>query len=90
MRSLARRTLIFVAASFVFVACQADEEKLSSTLQQMLNLSPRGIREHLGLNRPIYARTAAYGHFGRAPEPDGGFSWERLDLVEGLRSAFGA
>ncbi len=69
---------------------QADEEKLSSTLQQMLNLSPRGIREHLGLNRPIYARTAAYGHFGRAPEPDGGFSWERLDLVEGLRSAFGA
>jgi S-adenosylmethionine synthetase len=56
----------------------------------MLNLSPRGIREHLGLNRPIYARTAAYGHFGRTPEPDGGFSWERMDLVEGLRSAFAA
>jgi S-adenosylmethionine synthetase len=69
---------------------QADEEKLSRTLQEMLNLSPRGIREHLVLNRPIYARTAAYGHFGRAPEPDGGFSWERLDLVEGLRSAFAA
>ena len=44
--------------------------------------SPRGIREHLGLNRPIYARTAAYGHFGRAPDADGGFSWERLDLVD--------
>jgi S-adenosylmethionine synthetase len=69
---------------------QADEEKLSRTLQEMLNLSPRGIREHLGLNRPIYARTAAYGHFGRPPEPDGGFSWERLDLVEDLRSAFAA
>jgi len=69
---------------------QADEDKLSRILQEMLNLSPRGIREHLGLNRPIYARTAAYGHFGRSPEPDGGFSWERLDLVEGLRSAFAA
>jgi len=69
---------------------QADEDKLSRALQEMLNLSPRGIREHLGLNRPIYARTAAYGHFGRAPEPDGGFSWERLDLVEGLRSEFAA
>ncbi len=69
---------------------QADEEKLSRTLQEMLNLSPRGIREHLGLNRAIYARTAAYGHFGRPSEPDGGFSWERLDLVDGLRSAFAA
>jgi S-adenosylmethionine synthetase len=69
---------------------QADEEKLSRILQEMLNLSPRGIREHLGLSRPIYARTAAYGHFGRSPEPDGGFSWERMDLVEGLRAAFAA
>jgi len=69
---------------------QADEEKLSRVLQEMLNLSPRGIREHLGLNRAIYARTAAYGHFGRPAEPDGGFSWERLDLVEDLRSAFAA
>jgi len=67
---------------------QVDEEKLSRVLQELLNLSPRGIREHLGLNKPIYARTAAYGHFGRTPEPDGGFSWERMDLVEGLRSAF--
>jgi S-adenosylmethionine synthetase len=67
---------------------QVDEDKLSSVLRDVMNLSPRGIREHLGLNKPIYARTAAYGHFGRAPEADGGFSWERLDLVSDLRSAF--
>jgi S-adenosylmethionine synthetase len=65
-----------------------DEDKLSDALQQMLDLSPRGIRTHLGLNRPIYARTAAYGHFGRHPDEDGGFSWERLDLVDSLKTAF--
>ena len=69
---------------------QVDVDRLASTLQEFLDLSPRGIREHLGLNKPIYARTAAYGHFGRPAEPDGGFSWERLDLVEPLKSAFGA
>jgi len=63
------------------------EEKLAAALQEVMNLSPRGIREHLSLNRPIYARTAAYGHFGREPDEDGGFSWEKLDLVEPLRSA---
>ncbi len=67
---------------------QVDEDRLASTLQEFLDLSPRGIREHLGLNKPIYARTAAYGHFGRPADPDGGFSWERLDLVEPLKSAF--
>ena len=66
---------------------QVDEDKLSKVLQQIMDLSPRGIREHLGLNKPIYARTAAYGHFGRQPESDGGFSWERLDLVDSLKSA---
>ena len=66
---------------------QVDEDKLSKVLQQIMDLSPRGIREHLGLNKPIYARTAAYGHFGRQPESDGGFSWERLDLVDALKSA---
>lgn len=65
---------------------QVDEAKLSGVLQELVNLSPRGIREHLGLNRPIYARTAAYGHFGRAPDADGGFSWEKADLVDSLRS----
>lgn len=67
-----------------------DEDRLSTVLQDLMDLSPRGIREHLGLNRPIYARTAAYGHFGRSPEPDGGFSWEITDLVDSLKSAFGA
>jgi len=65
-----------------------DEDKLSDVLQQLMDLSPRGIRTHLGLNKPIYARTAAYGHFGREPEADGGFSWEKLDLVSSLKSAF--
>jgi S-adenosylmethionine synthetase len=69
---------------------RVDGCKLSDVLQSLVDLSPRGIREHLKLNRPIYARTAAYGHFGRAPEPDGGFSWERTDLVPALRSAFAA
>lgn len=67
---------------------QVDEHKLSKVLQQLMNLSPRGIREHLGLNRPIYERTAAYGHFGRKPEKDGGFSWEKTDLVKDLKKAF--
>ena len=69
---------------------EVDEEKLSKVLQDLIDLSPRGIREHLELSRPIYARTAAYGHFGRAPDADGGFSWERTDLVDDLKSAFGA
>jgi len=67
---------------------KVDEGKLSATLQELMDLSPRGIREHLGLSRPIYARTSAYGHFGRAPDPDGGFSWERTDLVDSLGIAF--
>ena len=66
---------------------RVDEARLSRTLRELIDLSPRGIREHLELNRPIYARTAAYGHFGRAPEADGGFSWERLDLVDDLKAA---
>ena len=66
-----------------------DPHRLSKVLQQMVNLSPRGIREHLSLNRPIYARTSSYGHFGRKPTTDGGFSWERLDLVDALKSEFG-
>lgn len=69
---------------------RVDEERLAAKLRQVMNLSPRGIREHLNLNRPIYARTTAYGHFGRPAEPDGGFSWERTDQVETLRAAFPA
>jgi S-adenosylmethionine synthetase len=67
---------------------QVDEAKLAMVLQQLVDLSPRGIRTHLGLNRPIYARTSSYGHFGRKPEADGGFSWEKLDLVDQLKAAF--
>jgi S-adenosylmethionine synthetase len=65
-----------------------DEEKLVTVLSDLMDLSPRGIRKHLGLNKPIYARTSSYGHFGREPEADGGFSWEKLDLVAGLQAAF--
>jgi len=62
------------------------ESRLEQALRRVMDLSPRGIREHLGLNRPIYERTAAYGHFGRQPDNDGGFSWERLDLAEPIRA----
>ncbi len=72
------------------VGGKVDDAKLEKVLQELMDLSPRGIRKHLSLNRPIYARTAAYGHFGRTPEKDGGFSWEKNDLVEELRSHFGA
>jgi S-adenosylmethionine synthetase len=64
-----------------------DEAKIEQALGEVMDLSPRGIRNHLVLNKPIYARTSAYGHFGRAPDKDGGFSWEKTDLVDTLKSA---
>ncbi len=66
---------------------RVDAHRLEKAIAEVMDLSPRGIREHLGLNRPIYQRTAAYGHFGRKPDNDGGFSWEKLDLVEPLKDA---
>jgi S-adenosylmethionine synthetase len=66
---------------------EVAEDKLASMLRQVLDLRPRGIREHLKLNQPIYARTAAYGHFGRPTEADGGFSWEATDMADSIRSA---
>ena len=66
---------------------KVDEARLVKTLGELMDLSPRGIRQHLALNKPIYARTSAYGHFGREPEKDGGFSWEKTDLVANLKSA---
>ena len=66
---------------------QADEAGIERAVAEVVDLTPRGIRTHLGLNRPIYQRTAAYGHFGRMPEEDGGFSWERTDLAEALKRA---
>ena len=65
------------------------EEILSRAIQRVMDFSPRGIRTHLKLVRPIYARTAAYGHFGRLPENDGGFSWEKTDLVAALHKEIG-
>ena len=67
---------------------KVDEAAIERAVAQVMDLTPRGIREHLSLNRPIYARTSAYGHFGRAPEADGGFSWEKTDLTEALTKAF--
>ena len=64
---------------------EVDAVAIERAINQAMDLTPRGIRQHLGLNRPIYARTSAYGHFGRAPDADGGFSWERTDLAEALR-----
>jgi S-adenosylmethionine synthetase len=66
-----------------------DEAKLADTLRQLVNLTPRGIREHLQMNRPIYAVTSAFGHFGRTPDPDtNSFTWEKTDLVPALKNAF--
>ena len=67
---------------------QVDETKLESLLREVMDLSPRGIRQHLDLLRPIYERTSAYGHFGRTATADGGFSWEKLDLADALKGAF--
>ena len=66
---------------------RVEERRLEKSLGEVMNLTPRGIREHLDLNRPIYARTTAFGHFGRVPDTDGGFSWEKTDLADELRRA---
>ena len=67
---------------------QVDEAKLENTLRELVDLRPKGIRTHLQLNRPIYERSAAYGHFGRTPDNDGGFSWEKTDIAEELKKRF--
>jgi S-adenosylmethionine synthetase len=67
---------------------KVDPAKLERVLMEVMSLSPRGIREHLSLNRPIYARTSAYGHFGRTPDAEGGFSWEKTDLADQLKRHF--
>ena len=68
---------------------QIRDAEIEAAVARIMDLTPRGIRQHLALNRPIYARTAAYGHFGRAPEADGGFSWEKTDLTQALHNALG-
>ncbi len=66
---------------------KVESDKLEKILREVMDLSPSGIRKHLDLNKPIYAKTAAYGHFGRKPGRDGSFSWERTDLVKALKTA---
>ena len=66
---------------------QVSEDAVEKAIREVISLTPRGIRSHLDLNKPIYARTAAYGHFGRTPDNEGGFSWEKTDLVEAIKSA---
>ena len=66
---------------------KVDESRLEDALRKVMDLSPSGIRRHLDLNKPIYARTSSYGHFGRTPDKDGGFSWEKTDLVDALKCA---
>ncbi len=73
---------------YVTTGGAVDEDKLARVLNELMDLSPRGIRTHLSLNKPIYTRTSAYGHFGRAPEANGAFSWEKTDLADELRRAF--
>ena len=66
---------------------KVDEAKIEQVLAEVMDLTPRGIRKHLDLNKPIYARTSAYGHFGRHPDKDGGFSWEKTDLADAIKKA---
>ena len=66
---------------------EVSGDQIEAIIRKVMDLSPRGIREHLKLNNPIYARTAAYGHFGRTPDNEGGFSWEKTDLVEAIKAA---
>jgi S-adenosylmethionine synthetase len=66
---------------------KVDEAKIEEALAHCMDLSPTGIRKHLDLNKPIYARTSAYGHFGRPADKDGGFSWEKTDLADKLKKA---
>jgi S-adenosylmethionine synthetase len=73
---------------YVETGADLDEDKLGRVLNELMDLSPRGIRTHLGLNKPIYTKTSSYGHFGREPEANGAFSWERTDLADELRRAF--
>ena len=69
---------------------KVDEAKVETVLRDVMSLTPRGIREHLGLNKAIYARTSAYGHFGRKAGRDGTFSWERTDLADAIKKAVAA
>ena len=82
--------LYFNELGTVNLLTAADEVRLAKVVNELVNLSPRGIRQHLQLNRPIYVPTSAYGHFGRTPDAERGtFTWERTDLLDELTRAFG-
>ena len=66
--------------------CIRDSDKIETIIRQVMDLTPRGIRKHLDLNKPIYASSAAYGHFGREPGPNGEFSWEKTDLIDEIKA----
>ena len=83
---VAEPTSVYIELAEEHAALAVELEKFLPTL---MSLTPRGIRSHLNLNQPIYARTAAYGHFGRTPDADGGFSWEKTDLADKIRTALG-
>jgi S-adenosylmethionine synthetase len=70
-----------------FVTGQVSEEQIEKAVSDCMDLTPRGIRTHLGLNKPIYQHTTAYGHFGCAPDAECGFNWERTDLIDALKVA---
>ena len=72
--------------SYPFTFAKIREDKLINVINKIIDLRPKGIRKHLQLNRPIYSKTSAYGHFGRIPEDDGSFSWEKTDLTEDILS----
>ena len=80
-------TLAALGADIRWVSCNIYSTQDHAAAAKAMDLTPRGIRSHLDLNRPIYARTSAYGHFGRTPDNEGGFSWEKTDLVEPLKRA---
>ena len=71
-----------------FGTCKVDEDRLEKILPEVMDLTPRGIRTHLQLNRPIYLPTSRYGHFGRTPDVEGAFPWEKTDLADKLKAAF--
>jgi S-adenosylmethionine synthetase len=66
---------------------KVEASQIEKAVGEAMDLTPRGIRKHLDLNKPIYARTSAYGHFGRQPDADGGFSWEKTDLTDAIKRA---
>ena len=86
--ALKEKDKILISTLRLILAAIKDKD-ISNKISKVLDLTPYGIKKKLSLNKPIYARTASYGHFGRKPENDGGFSWEKIDLIESLQKILG-